>query len=78
MLTPHQGITSTGIQKSKTKVARSSTMAEFRSITSTVANVEWVVLIFAELGVDLATPSIIKCNNLGATQFVVNSTFHTK
>lgn len=52
--------------------------SEFQSITDIVAEIDWLVYVFKELGVTMMTPSTIWCDNIGATHFTSNSAFHTK
>lgn len=41
------------------KVALSNREAEFRSITSTAVDIDWIASIFIELGIKVCTPSTI-------------------
>ena len=52
-------------KKQKT-VARSSTEAEYRSVAATAAEIQWIVSLVRELGVQSNTP-VIYCDNVGAT-----------
>lgn len=51
---------------------------EFCSITSYATYVDWVVALLWELEVLVMTFSTIWFNNLRATQFALNSHFHSK
>lgn len=51
--------------------------AKFRSIASTEADIDWLASMFIELGTKVSTP-MIWCDNLSATQFAPNLTFHMK
>ena len=53
--------------KKQTSVSRSSTEAEYRSVTNTAAEVCWVSSLLLEIGVPIpATPTVF-CDNIGAT-----------
>lgn len=48
-------------------IARSSTKAEYRSIASATAELQWVRSILSELGVALSSTPVNYCDNIGAT-----------
>ena len=55
-----------------------STMAKYRVIASTAAELQWVRSLLNELGVDtVASAASIYCDNIGATYLYVNPVFHS-
>lgn len=65
------------MSKRQRTVARSSTEAEYRSVTHTVAEVRWVSHPLGELGVNTPTP-VLLCDNIGATYLCANLVFHSR
>jgi hypothetical protein len=59
-------------------VSCSSTEAEYRSLANTTAEIQWIQSLFKELGVFLATPPTLWCDNLGATYLTANPMFHAR
>ena len=64
-------------KKQKT-VARSSTEAEYRSVAATAAEIQWIVSLLRELGVQSNTQPVIYCDNVGATYLCANPVFHSR
>ena len=54
-------------------MARSSTKAEYRSVAAELC---WVCFLFSELCINLVSPPVVYCNNVGATQLSSNPVFH--
>lgn len=53
-------------------------MVEYRAISSTTAELEWVQSLLQELGVSLPTPPVISCDNIGATFYCANPFLHSR
>ncbi|KAL1214822.1 Retrovirus-related Pol polyprotein from transposon RE1 [Cardamine amara subsp. amara] len=64
-------------KKQKT-VAQSSTELEYKSVSATSSEVEWVMTLLGELGFSPSTPPVIYCDNIGATYFCANPVFHSR
>ena len=58
-------------------VARSSTEAEYHSITATTAELRWVCSLISELGIGLPNSPVVYCDNVGATQLSFNPIFQS-
>lgn len=59
-------------------VARSSTEAEYRSLTATAFEIIWLVSLLTELRVPLPATPTIYCDNIGATYLSTNPVFHSR
>ena len=59
-------------------VACSSTEAEYRAITSTAAEMEWIKSLLIDLGVTLQSIPVLYSNNLGATYLCANPVFQSR
>ena len=64
--------------KKQNTIARSSTEAEYRTVASTAAELNWVCFLLTDLGLTLPTAPIIYCDNVGATQLCSNPIFHSR
>ncbi|KAK0608038.1 hypothetical protein LWI29_024579 [Acer saccharum] len=64
--------------KKQHTIARSSTEAEYRTVASTAAELNWVCFLLTDLGLMLPTVPIIYCDNVGATQLCSNPIFHSR
>ena len=64
--------------KKQTTVARSSTEAEYKSVATTAAEVQWIMTLLRVLGVKLSTTPAIYCDNIGATYLCANPIFHSR
>ena len=58
-------------------VARSSTEAEYQSLTSTASEVMWIANVLEELRFPLTTTPTLYCDNIGATYLAANPVFHS-
>lgn len=64
--------------KKQKGVARSSTEAEYRAVANTASEVTWLCSLLSELRIDLPTPPVIYCDDVGATYLCANPVFHSK
>ncbi|KAL0455649.1 UNVERIFIED_CONTAM: Retrovirus-related Pol polyprotein from transposon RE1 [Sesamum latifolium] len=62
--------------KKQTTVARSTAEAEYRSLGSTVCELQWVSYLLADLQVQVPTPISLFCDNQAAIHIVANPVFH--
>ncbi|CAA7049059.1 unnamed protein product [Microthlaspi erraticum] len=66
------------LAKKQKGVSRSSTEAEYRAVANTAAELRWICNILTELGINLSTPPILFCDNVGATFLCANPVFHSR
>ncbi|KAG6510538.1 hypothetical protein ZIOFF_028563 [Zingiber officinale] len=59
-------------------VARSSTEAEYRVITSTATEIQWIKSLLTDLLLPVTTPTVLFTDNLGATYLSANPVFHSR
>lgn len=59
-------------------VARSSTEAEYRTVTNTVSELIWLYSLLQELGIRLSLQPMIYCDNVGATYLFTSLVFHPR
>ena len=59
-------------------VSRSSTEAEYKSVANANAELIWIESLLRELGVAQPHPSVLWCDNIGATFLSANPVFHTR
>jgi hypothetical protein len=64
--------------KKQAVVSRSSTEAEYRSLSITTAELFWIRMLFRELGVSLSIPPVLWCDNIGALALASNPVFHAR
>jgi histone deacetylase 1/2 len=64
--------------KKQSTVSRSSTESEYKVVADATAEVIWVEALLKELGVRQASPSILWCDNIGATYLSSNPVFHAR
>ena len=65
--------------KKQTAVARSSTEAEYRALTSTATEVIWIQQLLSEVGVRLHTsPPVLWCDNMSAQALASNPVYHAR
>ncbi|KAL8120231.1 hypothetical protein AgCh_017394 [Apium graveolens] len=64
-------------KKQKT-VARSSIEAEYRTVASSLAELNWVMNFLIELKLPVSSPPRIFCDNIGATYLCHNPVFHSR
>jgi histone deacetylase 1/2 len=59
-------------------VSRNSTEAEYKAMGDATAEIIWVQSLLQELGLSQPQPSILWCDNIGATYFSANPIFHAR
>lgn len=59
-------------------MARSSTEAEYQSVTVTASEVKWITSLLKELGISQSSTPTIFCDNVGATYLCANLVFHSR
>ncbi|KAL0385494.1 UNVERIFIED_CONTAM: Retrovirus-related Pol polyprotein from transposon RE1 [Sesamum radiatum] len=64
--------------KKQTTVARSTAEAEYRSLGSTVCELQWITYLLADLQVHVLTPIFLYCDNQAAIYIVANPVFHER
>jgi hypothetical protein len=64
--------------KNQAVVSRSSTEAEYRSLSITAVELFWIRMLFKELRIYLATPSVLWCDNVSAVALTSNPVFHAR
>ncbi|KAF2324382.1 hypothetical protein GH714_013396 [Hevea brasiliensis] len=64
--------------KKQRVIAKSSTEAEYRSISATASELCWIHNLLLELAVPLSKLPVIYCNNLGATYVTTKPIFHSR
>lgn len=64
--------------KRQDSVARSSTEAEYRTLSDTAAELAWISLMLKSIGVKQTDPAEIYCDNLSAVHLTANPVLHRK
>ncbi|KAF2283782.1 hypothetical protein GH714_015213 [Hevea brasiliensis] len=64
--------------KKQCAVAKLSSEAEYRSISTTASELCWIRNLLLELAVPLSKPPVIYCDNLGATYVTTKPIFHSR
>ena len=64
--------------KKQTVVSRSSTEAEYRSLSLTTAELFWLRILFKELRIVLSAPPVLWCDNISALALASNPVFHAR
>ncbi|CAL9024597.1 unnamed protein product, partial [Prunus brigantina] len=59
-------------------VARSSTEAEYRSLTSTATELSWIAKLFADIGYKLPSLPVLWCDIISAIALSNNPMFHSR
>uniref|UniRef100_A0A2N9EV34 Uncharacterized protein n=1 Tax=Fagus sylvatica TaxID=28930 RepID=A0A2N9EV34_FAGSY len=64
--------------KKQSVVTRSSTKAEYRALSDTIAELFWLRWLLQDLGIDCSTAVLIHCDNRSAIQIAHNDVFHER
>ncbi|XP_058741841.1 uncharacterized mitochondrial protein AtMg00810-like [Vicia villosa] len=64
--------------KKQPTVSRSSTEAEYRSMATTVCEIQWITNLLQELKIPLHTPANLYCDNASSRHIASNSSFHER
>ncbi|KAL0349687.1 UNVERIFIED_CONTAM: Retrovirus-related Pol polyprotein from transposon RE1 [Sesamum radiatum] len=64
--------------KKQQTVARSTAEAEYRSLGTTVCELQWISYLLCDLRIDVPTPIPVFCDNQAAIQIVANPVFHER
>ena len=64
--------------KKQRSIARSSTKAEYRSIASATAEIQWIQNLLHEIFISLPRQLVVYCDNLRATYLAANPIFHSR
>lgn len=64
--------------KKQLTIARSTTEAEFKALALTTCEVIWIQHLLQELGVYLASPPTLYCDNVGASYLATNPIVHSR
>lgn len=64
--------------KRQPTVSRSSTEAEYRTLTSTASELTWLSFILRDLRIHQPRPAILHCDNLSAVQLTANPALHSR
>ena len=64
--------------KKQKVVSKSSTEAEYRSMSQTTSELVWIEAVFAELGIDIPKPITLFCDNKSAQHIAENVVFQER
>ncbi|WVZ17715.1 hypothetical protein V8G54_010697 [Vigna mungo] len=64
--------------KKQPSVSRSSSEAEYRSLASTVCEMQWLTYLLHDLHITYTTPALIYCDNQSVIQIASNQVFHER
>lgn len=64
--------------KKQNAVSRSSTEAEYRRMTYTTSELQWLMHLLADLHIELETVHILHCDNISALALATNLVHHSK
>lgn len=65
-------------KKKQSTVSCSSTEAEYRSIGTTVCELQWITYLLQDFNIPLHLPIPLWCDNQAALQITANPVFHEK
>jgi hypothetical protein len=64
--------------KKQPTVSRSSVEVEYRSMSTTTAELTWLLFLLRNIGIHLPTPPVLFCDNTSALHLTVNLVFHAR
>lgn len=64
--------------KKQTVVSKSSTEAEYRSMSYTTSEIVWIERLLADLDIEVSTPITLHCDNIPAMHIARDACFHEK
>nr|XP_016455406.1 PREDICTED: uncharacterized mitochondrial protein AtMg00810-like [Nicotiana tabacum] len=64
--------------KKQSTVSRSSTEAEYRSMTAVTSELVWLVRLLKELGLTVKEPVMLHCDSKAAMQIAANPVYHDR
>uniref|UniRef100_A0A2N9I850 Reverse transcriptase Ty1/copia-type domain-containing protein n=1 Tax=Fagus sylvatica TaxID=28930 RepID=A0A2N9I850_FAGSY len=64
--------------KKQATVSRSSAEAEYRSMSTTTAELTWLLYLLRDIGIHLPNPPVLFCDNTSALHMTVNPVFHAR
>lgn len=64
--------------KKQSIVSWSSIEVEYRALTSTTREIQWLTYILKELQLPFISPSLLSCDNKSTTYIATNPTFHER
>ncbi|KAL0375768.1 UNVERIFIED_CONTAM: Retrovirus-related Pol polyprotein from transposon RE2 [Sesamum calycinum] len=62
--------------KKQTTIARSTAEAEYRSLGTTVFELQWISYVLQDLRIQVPTPIPLHCDNLATLHIIANPVFH--
>uniref|UniRef100_A0A2N9IRW5 Reverse transcriptase Ty1/copia-type domain-containing protein n=1 Tax=Fagus sylvatica TaxID=28930 RepID=A0A2N9IRW5_FAGSY len=68
----------TWVSKKQWTISRSSMKAEYRSLTSAIAELYWIRMVLRDLGIFLSNTLVLWCDNLSALALASNPVFHAR
>jgi hypothetical protein len=64
--------------KKQPTVSRSNAKAEYRSMSTTTAELTWLMYLLRDIGIRLPAPPVLFCDNTSALHLIVNLVFHAR
>lgn len=64
--------------KRQQTVSKSSTEAEYRSLTATAQEITWLSFLLRDLGISQSHPTLLQCDNLSAVYLSANPALHNR
>ena len=64
--------------KKQSTISKSSTEAEYRSLSETASEITWLCLLLKDLCIPLPATLLLLCDNLSAVMLAANPSFHSK